>query len=36
LWLFWTAPFVGAVIAGFTYRVISPDQPVPVDVRGEA
>jgi aquaporin Z len=35
LWLFWTAPFVGAVIAGFTYRVISPDQPVPVDVRGE-
>ena len=36
LWLFWTAPFVGAVIAGFTYRVISPDQPLPVEVRGEA
>ena len=36
LWLFWTAPFIGAVIAGFTYRVISPDQPVPVEVRGEA
>ncbi|HEY2481960.1 MAG TPA: aquaporin Z [Caulobacteraceae bacterium] len=36
LWLFWTAPFVGAVIAGFAYRRISPDQPAPVEVRGEA
>jgi len=35
LWLFWTAPFVGAVIAGFAYRRISPDQPAPVEVRGE-
>ena len=36
LWLFWTAPFVGALIAGFAYRRISPDQPAPVEVRGEA
>jgi aquaporin Z len=35
LWLFWTAPFVGAVIAGFAYRRISPDQPALVDVRGD-
>ncbi len=35
LWLFWTAPFVGALIAGFAYRWISPDQPLPVEVRGE-
>jgi aquaporin Z len=35
LWLFWTAPFVGAVIAGFAYRRISPEQPAPVEVRGE-
>ncbi len=35
LWLFWTAPFVGALIAGFAYRWISPDQPLPVEVRGD-
>jgi aquaporin Z len=35
LWLFWTAPFVGALIAGFAYRRISPDLPAPVEVIGE-
>ena len=35
LWLFWTAPFVGALIAGFAYRRISPDLPAPVEVTGE-
>jgi aquaporin Z len=35
LWLFWTAPFVGAALAGFAYRRISPDQPAAVDVRGD-
>jgi aquaporin Z len=35
LWLFWTAPFVGAVIAGFAYRWISPEQPAAVDVVGD-
>jgi aquaporin Z len=36
LWLFWTAPFVGAVIAGLAYRRISPDQPAAVDVVGDS
>jgi aquaporin Z len=36
LWLFWTAPFVGALIAGFAYRWVGGDQPAPVDVRGES
>ncbi|HEY5289489.1 MAG TPA: aquaporin Z [Caulobacteraceae bacterium] len=35
LWLFWTAPFVGALIGGFAYRKISPVEPAPVDVRGD-
>jgi len=34
LWLFWTAPFVGALIAGFFYRWLSPDYPAAVDVTG--
>jgi len=35
LWLFWTAPFVGALIGGFAYRQISPADPLPIDVRGD-
>jgi len=34
LWLFWVAPIVGALIAGFVYRWLSPNDPSPVDVKG--
>ncbi len=34
LWLFWIAPLVGAVLAGFVYRWVSPDEPIPVAVTG--
>jgi aquaporin Z len=36
LWLFWTAPFVGAVLAGAVYRMVGgAENPTPVDVRGD-
>lgn len=35
LWLFWLAPLLGAAIAGFVYRWLSPDDPKPVDVSGK-
>jgi hypothetical protein len=28
------APIVGALIAGFVYRWLSPDEPAPIDVSG--
>lgn len=34
LWLFWAAPLIGAVIAGFVYRWIGGDEPRPVEVSG--
>jgi aquaporin Z len=34
LWLFWLAPLVGAALAGFVYRWLSPSDPAPIDVSG--
>ena len=34
LWLFSVAPILGAALAGFVYRWLSPDEPKPVDVAG--
>jgi aquaporin Z len=35
LWLFWVAPIAGALIAGFVYKWLSPNDPAPVDVKGK-
>ena len=34
LWLFWVAPLVGALLAGFVYRWLSPNNPSPSEVSG--
>jgi aquaporin Z len=34
LWLFWLAPMVGAVLAGFAYRMVGGEEPAPVEVSG--
>ena len=34
LWLFWVAPIAGALLAGFVYRWLSPNDPNPLDVSG--
>ena len=34
LWLFRLAPLIGAVLAGIVYRVISADEPAPVEIAG--
>ena len=34
LWLFWVAPITGALLAGFVYRWLSPNDPAPAEVSG--
>ena len=34
LWLFWTAPMVGAAVAGFVYRTVFETEPPEVPVTG--
>jgi aquaporin Z len=37
VWLFWAAPIVGAVLAGFAYRWVGGAwNPAPIDVRGDS
>ncbi len=35
LWLFWVAPILGALLAGFLYTWLVDDEPVPQPVEGE-
>ena len=35
LWLFWVAPILGAALAGFTYKWLSPNDPAPTDIAGK-
>ena len=35
LWLFWVAPLAGALIAGFIYRWLSPNDPDPIEASGK-
>ena len=35
LWLFWVAPIAGALLAGFVYRWLSPNEPAPAEVSGK-
>ena len=36
LWAFWVAPIAGAALGGAAYRWLSPNEPVPQAVSGEA
>ncbi len=36
LWLFWLAPLIGAALAGVVYRMVGGEEPVPVEVAGNA
>ena len=36
LWLFWVAPLIGAVLGGAVYRWVGGEEPLPVEVSGEA
>ena len=36
LWLFWLAPIVGAVLAGFVYAIFRDAEPEPVSARAQA